>query len=223
MLIDVVSDTICPWCFIGKRRLARALIERPDMEFDVRWRAFRLDPTVPSEGVDRKAYLKAKFGDGDRPRAMSEAIREAGASEEIAFAFDRIATTPNTIDSHRLIRWAGGAGLQDEVVEGLFKAYFEDGRDIGNIDVLVEIADETGMDTALVADLLEDGADRELIEREDELAHRMGISGVPTFIFANKYAVSGAHDPETLLEIIDKVAKEQAEAATGAEEEPPSP
>jgi len=212
MLIDVVSDTICPWCFIGKRRLARALLERPDMEFDVRWRAFRLDPTIPPEGVDRKAYLKAKFGDGERPRAMSEAIRQAGEAEDIAFAFDRIATTPNTIDSHRLIRWAGGAGLQDEVVEGLFKAYFEDGRDIGNIDVLVEIADEAGMDTALVADLLEDGADRELIEREDALAHRMGISGVPTFIFANKYAVSGAHDPETLLEIIDKVAKEQAES-----------
>ena len=219
MLIDVVSDTICPWCFIGKRRLARALAERPDLEFDVRWRAYRLDPTVPAEGVERKAYLKAKFGDGDRPRAMSEAIRQAGESEEIAFAFDRILKTPNTVDSHRLIRWAGSAGLQDEVVEALFKAYFEDGRDIGDIDVLVEIASETGMDTALVADLLEEGADREIIEREDELAHKMGITGVPTFIFANKYAVSGAHDPETLLELIDKVAKEAAEA----EQEPPSP
>jgi predicted DsbA family dithiol-disulfide isomerase len=222
MLIDVVSDTICPWCFIGKRRLSRALIERPDLEFDVRWRAYRLDPTIPPEGVERKAYLKAKFGDGDRPKAMSEAIRAAGESEDIAFAFDRIAKTPNTIDSHRLIRWAGGAGVQDEMVEALFKAYFEDGRDIGNIDVLIDIADQTGMDTALIADLLEDGADREIIEREDELARRMGISGVPTFIFANKYAVSGAHDPETLLEVIDKVA---AEAATAQQEdgEPETP
>jgi predicted DsbA family dithiol-disulfide isomerase len=219
MLIDVVSDTICPWCFIGKRRLARALAERPDLEFDVRWRAYRLDPTVPAEGVDRKAYLKAKFGDGDRPRAMSEAIRQAGESEEIAFAFDRILKTPNTVDSHRLIRWAGGAGLQDEMVEALFKAYFEEGRDIGDIDVLVEIASETGMDTALVADLLEEGADREIIEREDALAHKMGITGVPTFIFANKYAVSGAHDPETLLELIDKVVKEAAEAEAAAEPE----
>jgi predicted DsbA family dithiol-disulfide isomerase len=218
MQIDVVSDTICPWCFIGKRRLARALLERPDMEFDVRWRAFRLDPTVPPEGVERKAYLRAKFGDGERPKAMSEAIRAAGQSEDIAFAFDRIARTPNTVDSHRLIRWAGGAGLQDEMVEALFKAYFEDGRDIGDIDVLVEIAGDTGMDTALVADLLEEGADREIIEREDALAHRMGISGVPTFIFANKYALSGAHDPETLLEVIDKAAKEASE-----KEEPPSP
>jgi predicted DsbA family dithiol-disulfide isomerase len=219
MQIDVVSDTICPWCFIGKRRLQRALIERPDMEFDVHWRAFRLDPTIPPEGVDRKAYLRAKFGDGERPRAMSEAIVAAGAAEDIAFAFDRVAKTPNTIDSHRLIRWAGGAGVQDEMVEALFKAYFEDGRDIGDIDVLVEIADQTGMDTALIADLLEEGADRDAIVREDELAHRMGISGVPTFIFANKYAVSGAHDPETLLEVIDKAAKEAAEA----ENEPPSP
>jgi predicted DsbA family dithiol-disulfide isomerase len=208
MQIDVVSDTICPWCFIGKRRLARALAERPDIEFDVRWRAFRLDPSVPPEGVERRAYLKAKFGDGERPKAMSEAIVAAGTGEDIAFAFDRILRTPNTVDSHRLIRWAGNEGLQDEVVEALFKAYFEDGRDIGNLDILVEIAGETGMDTALVADLLEEGADRELIEREDELAHRMGISGVPTFIFANKYAVSGAHDPETLLQVIDKAAGE---------------
>src|ERR1700691_2206349 len=156
MQIDVVSDTICPWCFIGKRRLARALAERPDVEFDVRWRAFRLDPTIPPEGVERRAYLKAKFGDGERPKAMSEAIRAAGEGEDIAFAFERIARTPNTIDSHRLIRWAGNEGLQDEVVEALFKAYFEDGRDIGNLDILVEIAGETGMDTALVADLLDD-------------------------------------------------------------------
>ena len=218
MQIDVVSDTICPWCFIGKRRLARALIERPAIEFDVRWRAFRLDPSVPPEGVERRAYLKAKFGDGERPKAMSEAIVAAGTGEDIAFAFDRILRTPSTIDSHRLIRWAGGAGLQDEVVEALFRAYFEDGRDIGNIDVLVEIADETGMDTALVADLLEQGADREIVEREDEMAHRMGISGVPTFIFANKYAVSGAHDPETLIQVIDKAAKEAVDTAPSSPE-----
>ena len=220
MQIDVVSDTICPWCFIGKRRLARALAERPDIEFDVRWRAFRLDPTIPPEGVDRRAYLKAKFGDGERPKAMSEAIRTAGESEAIAFAFDRIARTPNTLDSHRLIRWAGNEGLQDEIVEALFKAYFEDGRDIGNLDILVEIASETGMDSALVADLLEEDADRALIEREDELAHRMGISGVPTFIFANKYAVSGAHDPETLLQVIDKAAKEAMQVTEDGKELP---
>jgi predicted DsbA family dithiol-disulfide isomerase len=213
MQIDVVSDTICPWCFIGKRRLYRALAMRPEMEFDVKWRAFRLDPTIPRDGVDRKAYLKAKFGDGERPRAMSQAIVEAGTNEGIAFAFDEIAKTPNTTASHCLIRWAATAGVQDEVVERLFRAYFEEGLDIGNPDVLVEMAGDAEMDTALVADLLEQDADRELIAREDEFAHKMGISGVPTFIFANKYAISGAHDPNALLEVIDKTASELTKPA----------
>ncbi|HEY1838122.1 MAG TPA: DsbA family oxidoreductase [Rhizomicrobium sp.] len=217
MQIDVVSDTICPWCFIGKRRLSRALALRPDMEFDVKWRAFRLDPTIPREGVERKAYLKAKFGDGERPSAMSAAIREAGTNEGISFAFDEIAKTPNTTASHCLIRWADTAGVQDEMVERLFRAYFEEGQDIGDPDILVELARDAEMDTALVADLLEQNADRALIEREDELAHRMGISGVPTFIFANKYAISGAHDPNALLQVIDKTAAELAAPAEEAE------
>src|SRR5215467_6202917 len=122
MQIDIVSDTVCPWCFIGKRRLARALAMRPEVEAQVFWRPYRLDPTIPKEGVDRKAYLKAKFGDGPRNSAMGEALRSEGASEGIAFAFDKIARTPNTLDSHRLIRWAASAGRQDEIVERLFKA-----------------------------------------------------------------------------------------------------
>jgi predicted DsbA family dithiol-disulfide isomerase len=216
MQIDVVSDTICPWCFIGKRRLSRALALRPDIEFDVRWRAFRLDPTIPREGVERKAYLKAKFGDGERPRAMTDTIRDAGTNEGIVFAFDDIAKTPNTTASHCLIRWAGTAGVQDEVVERLFRAYFEEGLDIGNPDILVDLAGDVEMDTALVADLFEQNADREIVEREDAVAHRMGISGVPTFIFANKYALSGAHDPNALLQVIDKV-KDEAEEASVAD------
>ena len=210
MQIDIVSDTVCPWCFIGKRRLERAFLLRPDMQFNIHWRAYRLDPSVPAEGVDRKAYMRAKFGDNPNRQAMSDALQAAGRSEEIAFDFDAIARTPNTLDSHRLIRWAGGAGLQNEVVERLFTAYFEDGRDIGNRDVLVEIASDVGMDSALVADLLDQGEDRELIEREDALAHRMGISGVPTFIFENKYLVSGAQDAETLAQVMDKVAEKLA-------------
>ncbi|HUB85726.1 MAG TPA: DsbA family oxidoreductase [Rhizomicrobium sp.] len=210
MQIDIVSDTVCPWCFIGKRRLERAFLLRPDMQFNIHWRAYRLDPSVPAEGVDRKAYMRAKFGDNPNRQAMADALQAAGRSEEIAFDFDAIARTPNTLDSHRLIRWAGGAGLQNEVVERLFTAYFEDGRDIGNRDVLVEIASDVGMDSALVADLLDQGEDRELIEREDALAHRMGISGVPTFIFENKYLVSGAQDAETLAQVMDKVAEKLA-------------
>jgi predicted DsbA family dithiol-disulfide isomerase len=222
MQIDIVSDTVCPWCFIGKRRLERALALRPDMEFDIRWRAYRLDPTIPPEGVDRKQYMQAKFGNNPNRQAMQDALKQAGDGEGIAFAFDKIARSPNTIDSHRLIRWSASAGVQNEVVERLFEAYFEEGRDIGNADVLTEIASEAGMDSATVADLLEQGADREIIENEDAMAHRLGITGVPTFIFQNKYLVSGAVDPEALLEIIDKVtalAAEAGESDEGKEED----
>jgi predicted DsbA family dithiol-disulfide isomerase len=206
--IDVVSDTICPWCFIGKKRLARALAMRPQVRFEVHWRPYRLDPSIPAEGVDRKAYLAAKFGDGERMKAMSQALRQSGEAEGIVFAYDRIAKTPNTLDSHRLVRWAASAGVQDDVVERLFSAYFEHGRDIGDRSVLAEIAGEAGMDADLVARLLAEGADRELVEREDGLAHEMGITGVPTFIFANKYAVSGALEPEKLVRVVDTVLRE---------------
>ncbi|HSM94899.1 MAG TPA: DsbA family oxidoreductase [Rhizomicrobium sp.] len=212
MQIDIVSDTVCPWCFIGKRRLEKALALRPDIPFDIRWRAFRLDPSIPLEGVDRKQYMQAKFGNNPNRQAMQEALQKAGEGEGIAFAFDRISRSPNTLDSHRLIRWAASAGVQNEIVERLFEAYFEDGRDIGNPDVLTEIAADAGMDSATVADLLEQGADREVIENEDALAHRLGISGVPTFIFQNRYMVSGAHDPEQLVKVIDTVAGEMEKA-----------
>jgi predicted DsbA family dithiol-disulfide isomerase len=219
MQIDIVSDTVCPWCFIGKRRLEKALALRPDLEFDIRWRAYRLDPTIPPEGVDRKQYMQAKFGDNPNRQAMQDALLKAGHDEGIAFAFDRIARSPNTLDSHRLIRWAATAGTQNEIVERLFEAYFEDGRDIGNHDVLTEIAAETGMDSATVADLLEQDSDRALVADEDALAHRLGISGVPTFIFENKYMISGAHDPEQIVRVIDTVAGEMESAAAEAEED----
>jgi predicted DsbA family dithiol-disulfide isomerase len=208
MQIDIVSDTICPWCFIGKRRLERALELRSDIAFEVNWRPYRLDPTVPKQGMERKAYLRAKFGDGPEVSQRGEAIRVLGESEGIAFDFSRIARTPNTTDSHRLIRWAGTAGIQDAMVEALFSAYFEEGRDIGDPAVLELIAAQIGMDGDLVRELLDQGADRELVEREDALAHKLGIQGVPTFIFANKYLASGAQDPEALLSIIEKVEDE---------------
>jgi len=210
MQIDVVSDTVCPWCFIGKRRLERALKERPKQSFTVTWRPFRLDPSVPPEGYDRKEYMRAKFGDGERLRGVSEALRQAGESVGIAFDFEAQTRRPDTLDSHRLIRWAGSAGVQQDVAERLFRAYFEEGKDIGAREVLLAIAREAGMDTELVAELLAKDADRALIEREDEMAHRVGISGVPTFIFANRYAISGAQDPATLVKVIDKVLEAEA-------------
>jgi predicted DsbA family dithiol-disulfide isomerase len=210
MQIDIVSDTVCPWCFIGKRKLERALVQRPDISFDVRWRAFRLDPTVPRQGVDRRAYMKAKFGDNPRSSAMSEALRAAGDSVDIAFAFDNIRMRPDTIDSHRLIRWSASTGKQDDIVERLFAAYFEQGRDIGDTGVLKDIAADAGMDAELVGELLAGDDDRETIEHEDMLAHRMGISGVSTFIFENKYTISGAHDSDKIVRVIDRVVSEAA-------------
>lgn len=208
MQIDIVSDTICPWCFIGKRRLERALDQRADIDFQVHWRPYRLDPTIPREGVERKAHMRAKFGGGPDVAQRGEAIRLMGEGENIAFDFSRIARTPNTTDSHRLIRWAGTAGVQNTIVETLFSAYFEEGRDIGDPAILEWIAAQAGMDSDLVRELLSQDVDRELVEREDALARRMGIQGVPAFIFANKYLVSGAQDPATLTKIIDKVADE---------------
>ena len=216
MQIDVVSDTVCPWCFIGKRRLDKALAMRPDVQVQVFWRPYRLDPTIPKEGVDRQAYLKAKFGDGPRNTAMGDALRSEGASEGLAFAFDKIAKTPNTLDSHRLIRWAGGQGVQDAVVERLFSAYFLEGRDIGDAGVLTEVAKEAGMDFSLVGELLARDADLEAVEREAGMANQMGISGVPTFIFDSRFMISGAREPEILAKIIDCAMQAELEAGSPA-------
>lgn len=213
MQIDIVSDTVCPWCFIGKRRIDRALAMRPQVDAQVFWRPYRLDPTIPREGVDRRAYLKAKFGDSPRTSAMGDAIRSEGAGEGIEFAFDKIAKTPNTLDSHRLIRWAAGAGVQDAIVERLFKAYFVDGRDIGDAGVLTDIAAEAGMDSVLVGDLLSKDADLAAVEREAGMANEMGISGVPTFIFDSRFMISGAREPEILAKIIDRAVAAATESA----------
>jgi predicted DsbA family dithiol-disulfide isomerase len=214
MQIDVISDTVCPWCFIGKRRLQRAMAMRADITFDVRWRPFRLDPTIPREGLDRKAYLKAKFGDGGLVEAHRMLTQE-GAKDGIVFAFDAIRRSPNTLDSHRLIRWAEIAGAQDEVVERLFIAYFENGEDISDIRVLSDIADLCGMDGVEIARMLESDADTALVEREEQLAREMGVTGVPAFIFAGRVAVSGAREPEILAAAIDKAM----ETAPTADEE----
>ena len=206
MQLDVVSDTICPWCYVGKRRLDKALQARPGVKLDIRWRPFQLDPDIPPEGLDRKIYLQRKFGDGGRSKEIYNALVEAGAEEGIDFQFDRIEKTPNTLDSHRLIRWSESANCQDRVVSLLFEAYFELGQDIGDKDVLESIAREAGMDISIVHDLLHSESDLDLVKREDMLARTMGISGVPTFLFNQKYVLVGAQDVETLLHMFDRVA-----------------
>jgi len=214
MQIDFISDTVCPWCFIGKRRLGRAMAQRPDILFDVRYRPYRLDPTIPKGGLERKAYLAAKFGENGGIEEAQRVIAAEGAKEGIEFDFAAIQRAPNTLDSHRLIRWAAMTGAQDEVVERLFAAYFENGEDIGDIRVLADIADVSGMDGAQVADMLESDQDLTLVEREDGLAREMGVTGVPAMIFANKVAVSGAREPEVLTMVIDKAREMAAQPET---------
>lgn len=212
MFIDVVSDTVCPWCYIGKKRFDTARTERPDIEMEVRWRPFQLDPTIPPEGVDRREYLEAKFGK-NRSREVGDAIREAGEDAGISFAFDKIDRSPNTFDSHRLIRWSASAGCQNEIVDILFRRYFEDGEDIGDRKVLVDAAQEAGMDHELVAYLLLHNKDAELVAKEASQAREMGISGVPTFLFQGAYAVMGAQEVTGYLRAIDKVQAKLSEQA----------
>ena len=208
MQIDVISDTVCPWCFIGKRRLQKAMALRPDIAFDVRWRPYQLDATVPRGGMDRQAYMRAKFGDDPKKIVeMYKLIAAEGAKDGIEFDFASIQRRPNTLDSHRLIRWAEAAGVQDDVVERLFIAYFENAEDIGDIRVLADIADMCGMDGVEAAQMLESDTDLSLVAREDQIAREMGVTGVPAMIFGNRLAVSGAREAEVLVSVIDRVSE----------------
>ena len=212
MIIDIFSDTICPWCLIGKRRLERALAQRPDMDVTVRWHAFQLNPWMPPEGMERSAYLTAKFGDKDA-EAVYANIRRIGAADGIDFRFDRIPRTPNTLASHRLIRRAGAFGLQDAVVDGLFAAYFQEGRDVGRNEELAEIAAAAGLDRDETLAWLATSEERDAVVAEDAGARRMGVQGVPLFIVAGKYAVSGAQEPEYFLPIFDLAANDAGRTA----------
>jgi predicted DsbA family dithiol-disulfide isomerase len=214
MQLDVVSDTVCPWCYIGKRRLDEALAIRGREGIALNWRPFQLDPSIPEGGLDRKTYMEKKFGaDPDRVRGIGRAIQEHGEALGIVFNFDRIERSPNTLDSHRLIRWAGTAGYQDQVVEILFRRYFTDGEDIGRHEILLDAAAEAGMDTDIVADLLNRGVDRELIRREDMQARHIGIQGVPSFVINGKWVMVGAQDTATLVKMFDKLMAREAEEA----------
>jgi predicted DsbA family dithiol-disulfide isomerase len=188
---------------------------RPNIAFDVRFRPYRLDPTVPKGGMDRDAYMTAKFGKNGGISEAQRVIAAEGAKEGIEFDFAAIRRMPNTLDSHRLIRWAELTGVQDDVVERLFAAYFENGQDIGDIRVLADIADLSGMEGAQIADRLESDQDTALVEREDKLAHEMGVTGVPAMIFANKVAASGAREPEVLAMVIDKALEMSAQQEAG--------
>ncbi len=214
MRIEIFSDTICPWCLIGKRRLARALAEQPQPDLEITWRAFQLNPSMPPAGMDRQRYLELKFGGAERAATVYEPIKQAGRSEGIAFAFDKITRTPNTLNSHRLLRYAQARGQAagDATLEALFASYFFDGGDIGELDHLAELAAGAGLDRDEVLSYLESDEDRAGVAAEDARAREIGIQGVPTYIFDGKYVLSGAHPPEVLFRLFDLVnGKEPAE------------
>jgi predicted DsbA family dithiol-disulfide isomerase len=209
--IDVISDVMCPWCFIGKRRLEKAAAQS-SMPLEVRWKPFQLDPTLPPEGKDRRRYLEEKFGSEERIAQLYGNLAEVGKGEGIPFAFERIAVSPNTLDAHRLIRWAGEAGKQDQVVEALFRAYFLEGRNIGDHAVLSDIAASAGMDKNRIASRLESDEDRDVVQNEIAAAQDMGVTGVPTFILVGRYALVGAQPPEELAHAFDMVAEKLSAA-----------
>ncbi|RJT28407.1 DsbA family protein [Mesorhizobium waimense] len=210
--VDVVSDVVCPWCFIGQKRLDKAITAAGDIDVNVRWRPFQLDPTIPPEGKDRRAYMMAKFGSEERIREIHARIEPLGEAEGIQFAFEAIKVAPNTLDAHRVIRWAGAAGdaVQNRLVRRLFQLNFEEGANLGDRGVLVEAAHEAGMDASVVETLLPTDADVEAVRTEITTASRMGITGVPCFLLEGKYAVMGAQDADTLADAIRQVAAAKA-------------
>ena len=204
--IDVISDVVCPWCYIGQRRLAVALarlpVNDPARAASIRWHPFQLNPDLPQAGVARKAYLEDKFGGPERAAQIYARVAAVGATVGIPFAFERIERQPNTRDAHRLIAWAQAQGDASDLVERLFRAYFIDGRRIGDHEVLAAIAGEAGFDPAAARRLLGSDEGIDAIALMDSRAREIGVQGVPFFIFDQHIAVSGAQEPETLLEAI---------------------
>lgn len=212
MQIDIVSDTICPWCFIGKRRLEAALAERPGLKPKIAWRPYELNTDMPEGGMDRGDYLALKFGGAEGAAKAYEPVRLAGEDVGLPFAFDSIGKVPSTIKSHCLIHWAEEGEAQDHMVEALFRAYFFDGRDIGDDETLVAIAAKVGLDEDEVRAKLAAGDDLNLIRSRAQVARASGVTGVPCFIVDKKYAVVGAQEPAVFVDLFDKLTAEDAEA-----------
>jgi predicted DsbA family dithiol-disulfide isomerase len=213
MRVDIVFDVVCPWCFIGKHRLDRALAMRPDVTAEIRWRPFLLNPELPPGGIDRQSYLERKFGSNYRIQRIHAAAQQAGLSEGIYFDFDRIRRMPNSLNAHRLINVATKDGRQGEMVEALFQAYFVEARDIGDIAILVEIAVAQGLDRAEIENYLRGTAGVLPVEGDNARMHRLGVSGVPCYIFDDSYAIAGAQEPEIIARLLD-IANEAALEST---------
>jgi len=206
--IDIVSDVVCPWCFLGKRRLESALAAIPEIETVIRWRPFQLDPTVPPGGVERDAYIARRFGDRSRFEESERRLAEMGAAEGADYRFDLIRRIPNTIDANRLIRWGGEIGREADIVERLFQLHFVEGADIGDHEVLAGAAAAVGMYRSATLERLARDVDRAIVEAEIANAQRIGVTGVPTFILIGRYGLAGAQPAETLVDSIRRAAAE---------------
>ena len=209
--LDILSDPICPWCYIGKAQLDRALEAEPDHPFAVEWHPFQLNPEMPADGMDRRTYLEAKFGGKEAAAKAYAEIDEHARAAGLEIDWSRIERTPSTLDAHRLIHWAGIEGCQTAIVSALFRAYFQEGRDIGRHEVLADIADARGMDASVVLRLLATDEDREEIAGSDTAAREMGVTGVPTFIVARQHAVPGAQPPELWRKVIGEIREKSRE------------
>ena len=212
MRLDLFADVICPWCWIGKHRLERALKARPQDGLTIRWRAFQLNPGMPLTGMDRKEYLSAKFGGDGQAVRIYDVIRAAGESEGLKFNFEKIQRTPNTLRAHRLVRLAQERNRGGAMMEALFRAYFERGEDIGDRDVLVDAAAPLEFSAEEVRRQVDSAEGLEAVQAEDALARRHGINGVPCYIFNGKFALAGAHEPEVLFQLFDLARVEEAGA-----------
>jgi predicted DsbA family dithiol-disulfide isomerase len=214
LTIDIVSDVVCPWCYVGMRRLGAALMTigraEPDAQMRVRWHPFQLNPELPPGGVDRRAYLEAKFGGAKRAAEIYARVRAAGATVGIAFEFDRIAVQPNTRDAHRLIAWAQAQTDANPLVERLFRAYFLDGGDVGDRRVLAQLAGDVGLDAGAAVAFLDSDLGIAEVAAADRQAREMGIGGVPFFVFNDRVAVSGAQLPEVLVDAIGRSRRTDA-------------
>jgi len=211
--IDVVSDVVCPWCFIGKRRLEKALALRPGVDVEVHYRPYFLNDWIPREGISREEYLTTKFGSPERYKGIAQRVGAAAAAEGLVYASGKMRRQPNTLDCHRLIRWAEAIGKSAEMKQQLMDLYFTQGADLTDRYTLVKAATDVGLDANKVTDDLVSDKDVVEIEQEALAAKEAGIEGVPCFIFGGKFAVSGAQSPEHLAEAIDRVASGKQSAA----------
>ncbi|MEM7544460.1 MAG: DsbA family oxidoreductase [Pseudomonadota bacterium] len=214
--LDIVSDPICPWCYIGKTHFDKAVASKGYQPFDIFWRPFQLNPDMPEGGMDRRAYLEAKFGPENATKFYKQ-IEDTATEAGLNVRFDLIERTPNTFDAHRLIRWSRTTGSQDALVAELFVRYFERGEDISDRDLLIEVGENAGMERDVTIRLFEGDADRELLQTEETTAREIGINGVPTFIIANKHVVNGAQPPDLWERVLDDIADAQAKAAASSE------